>query len=120
MRLYTRVTSSTAPQSPTVGIGHELVRRPRNSGAVSVAVTPRRWSLVLGGVFIGERQDADFTFGVTRNPGYEDIYAAASYDIGKHVTPMLRVENLLNERYEEVLGYQALSRGILGGVRLHW
>jgi outer membrane receptor protein involved in Fe transport len=118
MWLDTRVTSSASPQSSTTGIGEELVRRPRNSGSFSLAATPRRWSFVVGGRFVGERQDADFTFGVTRNPGYENIYASASYQATKHVTPVLRVENLLNERYEEVLGYQALSRSIVGGVRV--
>jgi len=119
-RLYTDITASTTPQSSDTGIGEPLVRRPRNSGSLSIAVTPKRWSLVIGGSFVGERQDADFTFGVTRNPGYENIYAAASYDLAKHFTPILKVDNLLNERYEEVLGYQALSRNILGGVRIHW
>ena len=120
MWLDTRITASTTPESSDTGLGEPLVRRPRNSGSLSIAVTPKRWSLVVGGSFIGERQDADFTFGVTRNPGYQNIYAGASYDIAKHFTPMLKVENLLNERYQEVLGYQALSRGILGGVRIHW
>jgi vitamin B12 transporter len=120
MRLYTRITASTTPNSPDTGVGVELIRRPRNSGSLSIAVTPRRWSFVIGGSFTGERQDADFTFGVTRNPGYENLYAGASYDVARHVTPVLRVDNLLNERYQEVLGYQALSRGILGGVRIHW
>ena len=120
MRLYTDITASTTPESSDTGIGEPLVRRPRNSGSMSIAVTPKRWSLVIGGSFVGERQDADFTFGVTRNPGYENIYASASYDVAKHFTPFLKVNNLLNERYEEVLGYQALSRNILGGVRIHW
>ena len=120
MRLYTDITASTTPESSDTGIGEPLVRRPRNSGSFSIAVTPRRWALVVGGSFVGERQDADFIFGVTRNPGYQNIYASASYDIAKHFTPILKVENLLNQRYEEVLGYQALSRGILGGVRIHW
>jgi vitamin B12 transporter len=120
MRLYTDITASTTPESSDTGIGEPLVRRPRNSGSFSIAVTPKRWSLVVGGSFVGERQDADFTFGITRNPGYQNIFASASYDIARHFTPILKVENLLNERYEEVLGYQALSRGILGGVRIHW
>jgi outer membrane cobalamin receptor len=67
---------------------------------------------------VGEFQDSDFTFGVTRNPGYQFVYAAASYKATKHVTPVLRVDNLLNQRYEEVLGYRALSRSIIGGVRI--
>jgi vitamin B12 transporter len=120
MRLYTRITNSVSPASSTTGIGQELVRRPRNSGAISIALTPRRWSLVIGGRFVGERQDADFTFGTTRNPGYEHMYASGSYQAGRHLAPFLRVDNLLNERYEEVLGYQTLSRSVIGGVRIHW
>jgi vitamin B12 transporter len=120
MRLYTRVTASTSPSDSTTGIGQELVRRPRNSGAVSIAITPKRWSFVAGGRFAGERQDADFIFGVTRNPGFENVYASGSFRATSHVTPFLRVDNLLNERYEEVLGYQALSRSLIGGVRLGW
>ena len=120
MRLYTRVTASTSPFDSTTGIGEELVRRPRNSGALSIAATPKRWSFVAGGRFEGERQDADFTFGVTRNPGFENIYAGGSYRVTPHVIPFVRVDNLLNERYEEVLGYQALSRSVLGGMRLAW
>jgi outer membrane receptor protein involved in Fe transport len=83
-----------------------------------VAITPRRWTFVLGGRFVGERQDADFTFGITRNPGYQNVYASATYQAAKHITPILRVDNLMNERYEDVLGYQALSRSIMGGVRI--
>jgi vitamin B12 transporter len=120
MRLYTDITASTTPESSDTGIGEPLVRRPRNSGSFSMAVTPKRWSFVVGGSFIGDRQDADFTFGVTRNPGYQNIFASASYDIAKHFTPFVHANNLINERYDEVLGYQALSRNILGGVRIHW
>lgn len=120
MWLDTRITASTTPESSATGIGEPLVRRPRNSGSLSIAVTPRRFSFVIGGRFVGERQDDDFTFGITRNPGYQNIYASASYDLAKHFTPILRVDNLLNERYEEVLGYQAWSRDIIGGLRIHW
>jgi outer membrane cobalamin receptor len=120
MRLYTDITASSTPESSDTGIGEPLVRRPRNSGSLSIAVTPKRWSFVTGTSFVGERQDADFTFGVTRNPGYQNVFTSASYDLARHFTPILRVDNLLNERYQEVLGYQALSRGILGGLRIHW
>ena len=121
MWLDTRITASTTPESSNTGIGEPLLLRPRNSGSLSLAVTPKRWSFVIGGSFIGERQDDDFIgFGVTRNPGYQNIFASASYDIAKHFTPTLKIDNLLNERYQEVLGYQALSRVVIGGVRVHW
>jgi vitamin B12 transporter len=120
MRLFTRVTASTSPLDSTTGVGQELVHRAGNSGALSITATPKRWSFVVGGRFVGERQDADFTFGVTRNPGFENIYASGSYRLTKHVIPFVHADNLLNERYAEVLGYQAWSRSVLGGVRLAW
>ncbi len=120
MRLYTRITNSTSPESTFTGIGYELVRRPRNSGAVTVSWTPRRWSLIAGARLVGERQDADFTFGVNRNPGYENVYAAASFALNKHLAPTIRVDNLLNEAYAEVLGYPALSRSVIAGLRIKW
>ena len=64
--------------------------------------------------------DADFNFGTNRNPGYENVFLSASYRATKHITPVLRIDNLLNERYEEVLGYTALSRSVIGGVRVGW
>lgn len=120
MRLYTRITASNAAPSSSTGIGQQLLRRPRNSGAVSVAVTPKRWAFVMGGRFMGERHDINGSFAVDNNPGFENVYASASYDVTKHLTPVLRLDNLLNENYQEVLGYPALSRSVIGGVRIHW
>jgi outer membrane cobalamin receptor len=120
MRLYTRIVSSTSPTSSITGIGDELVHRPRNSGALTVSWTPRRWSVIVGARFVGERQDADFTFGANRNPGFENVYLSGSYEWTKHVSPVVRIDNLLDERYEEVLGYTALSRSVLGGIRVRW
>jgi outer membrane cobalamin receptor len=120
MRLYTRITASTAPSSAATGLGEELIRRPRNSGSVSLAISPKRWSFIAGARLVGERQDDDFTFGTTRNPGYQSVFASASYQLTKHLTPVLRLDNLLNESDQEVLGYPALSRTVLGGVRIAW
>jgi vitamin B12 transporter len=114
-RLYTKVTRSNSTL-----VGQELPRRAKNSGSAWISLTPRRWTLLAGGRFVGERQDADFVFGVTRNPGYGTMYFSGSYALAKHVTPFLRIDNLLNERYEEVLGYTSLTRNAVGGVRVTW
>ena len=119
-RLYSRITNSVTPGDPVFGIGQELLRRPRNSGFVSVQVSPRRCSLIAGARFVGERQDADFVFGINRNPGYQNVYASASCQVAKHFTPVVSGENLLNERYEEVLGFASLSRTVMGGIRIGW
>jgi len=57
---------------------------------------------------------------VNRNPGYTSAYGNASLQVSKHFAPFLRVENLANERYQEVLGYTSLARQFLGGVRVTW
>jgi outer membrane cobalamin receptor len=48
------------------------------------------------------------------------VFFSASYTLSKHFTPIVRIDNLLNENYQEVLGYQALSRSVMGGVRIGW
>ena len=119
-RLYTRITKSVSPLSRVNGIGQDLLRRPRNSAALSLSATPRRWSFVMGARMVGERHDSDFAFGLTRNPGYENVYLSASYALSRHFTPVLRMDNLLNQRYEEALGYSSLSRSVIGGIRIGW
>ncbi|HEU0141151.1 MAG TPA: TonB-dependent receptor [Bryobacteraceae bacterium] len=118
-RLYTRITHSNDPSSLFTGIGQELARRPRNSGSLSISFAPRRWSGFVGCALVGERQDTDF-LGVSRNSGYQNVYAGGSWNLHSHVTPFLRVDNLLNSRYEEALGYSSLSRTFRGGVQLGW
>ncbi len=118
-RLDTKITRTNA-FSPYQGVGQQLPRRPQNSGAAWISVNPRRWTLLVGGRVVGERQDSDYLFGITRNPGYGNLFLSGSYRVTKHLTPYLRMDNLLNEHYEEVLGYTALSRSAIGGVRVAW
>ena len=118
-RLWTRVVSSSRPGDLVYGIGQELARRPDHSGAVSLALTPKRWYLEAGAILTGERQDTD-AYGLNRNPGYQNVWASGSLRLNRHVSPFLRLDNLLNESYEEALGYPALSRAVRGGLRFEW
>ena len=113
-RLYTKITQSGS------GVGLELPRRPRNSGAAWISIAPRRWTVVAGGRWTGDRRDTDFVFGATRSRPYRTMYFNGSYQLTRHVTPFLRIDNLLNERYMEVLGYTSLTRNAMGGVRVSW
>jgi outer membrane cobalamin receptor len=113
-KLYTRnVTSLTDP---------ELVRRPRNSGSVSLELAPRQWSLMAGARIVGERPEDDFVFFrvINRNQGYENVFVNGSFRVTRHVELHVRVDNALDEGYQEVLGYTALSRNAIGGVKLTW
>jgi len=115
-KLYTKITESNTPGQ----VGQELLRRPRNSGSVSLELTPKRWTLIAGGRFVGERQDEDYIFGVNRNPGYQYVFVNASYQATKTLAPFVRIQNALNQQYQEVLGYSALSRTATGGLRITW
>jgi len=114
---FTKLYTRNIANSPDV----ELIRRPRNAGTISLELAPRRWTVVAGARVVGERPDDDFVFGViNRANGYEDVFVSASWQATRHVEPFVRVNNALNERYAETLGYSALSRAALGGVRLSW
>lgn len=119
-RMWTRITSSTTPDALDEGIGQPLARRPDHSGSVFVSIAPRRWTVLAGARITGERQEVFDLFGVTRNPGYQNVYLSGSYRLNRFLTPFVRIDNLLNDRYQEVLGYTALSRNAVGGVRLNW
>ncbi len=69
---------------------------------------------------MGERQDSDYYLGVNSNPGYQNVYATGGYRLSQHLTPFFSADNLLNSRYQEVLGYSSLSRSVRGGVRVEW
>jgi vitamin B12 transporter len=120
-RMWTRITSSNTPDSIFYGVGQEIARQPGNAGTVAVTLAPRRWTFTAGAILVGERQDPDpYVFGVTRNRGYQNVYASGSFRLNQHVSPFLHAGNLLNQDYSEVLGYPALSRNIYGGLRLEW
>jgi vitamin B12 transporter len=120
-RMWTRITRSNTPDSIFFGVGQELARRPGNSGALAAAVTRKRWSLNAGAILVGERQDPDpWVFGVTRNRGYQNVYATGSFRLTKNFSPFIRGANLLDQRYSEILGYPALSRSLYGGLRVEW
>jgi outer membrane cobalamin receptor len=43
-----------------------------------------------------------------------------SYALSTSIELILRIENVLNRRYEEVLGYTALPRNALAGLNVRW
>ena len=118
---YTKLATRVVNDSDPTQIGLELVRRPRNSGSISLELAPKRWTFAAGARFVGERPEGDFVFyAINRNPAYTYVFAGASWKATKHVMPFIRVNNLLNANYQEVLGYQALSRNGAIGAKITW
>ena len=63
--------------------------------------------------FVGERPDPQ------RLGSFDVLNLAVTYDVSERVEAYVRVDNLLDEEYEEILFYGTPGRSIFGGVRVN-
>lgn len=117
--------STTGTLIPNPEIGLPLHRRPRHSGSASVAFTGERFNATLDGVFTGKRRDYDPALFSRFDPqgrpiyngGYTKLDLSGSYRFNSFISFFGRIENLLNQDYEEVLGYPAYRLNFSAGMR---
>lgn len=122
--LSSRLDRSFDPADKEVGL--PLLRRPRHSGSLEINWTGQRYDLSLSGSFAGTRRDIDPITGARfdlsgralLNDGYAKLNAAGSYHASNFVSLFARVENLLNEDYQEVRGYPAYRLNFIAGLRI--
>ncbi len=114
----TRVLKSPNSSDPAEIPGNRLLRRPLNSGSITFTATYKRINAVFAGYFAGARTDSDFLgLGYTRNPGYARFDFSANYNFYRGLNLYARVTNLFNKQYQEVLGYPAMGRAFIIGMR---
>ncbi len=100
--------------------GQPLLRRPKHSGNTMLTYTGSRWGANLGGTFVGRRADSDFLnlgFNIDHAAGYARVDIGGWYAIHSRVTAYANVENALNDHYNEVVGYPALTANFRAGLR---
>ncbi|MGH7408350.1 MAG: TonB-dependent receptor plug domain-containing protein, partial [Candidatus Methylomirabilales bacterium] len=105
-----------------------LLRRPKHLGTASAIYQfARRYSLAATALFVGERPDVDpVTFLTVTNGGYAKLDLAASAVLTEGWGPLrslrltAKVDNLLNERYDDVLGFPALGLTYLVGLEANF
>jgi outer membrane cobalamin receptor len=122
--LRSRVERAENGLDPEIGL--PLLRRPRNSGSFELTWVDRRFDIRLDGSAVGERRDINAVSGArfdgsgraVFNDGYVKVNAAGSFMITRRLTAFSRVENLLNQDYEEVLGFPAYRLNFVGGLRI--
>lgn len=108
-----------APIDPTYNPGQPLLRRPKHSATTLLSYLGSRWGGNIGGSFVGRRSDSDFLgFGVNHAAGYVRADLAGWFAVTSRLTTYLNVENALDRRYNEVVGYPALPINFRAGVRL--
>ena len=112
--------SSEAP--PPFVPGDPLLRRPARQLSTELTVKGGR---VSGFVTAGGRSrttDVDPSFGtfggLFDSPGYAVVHMGAAWRVTRNLELFGRITNLFDRRYEEALGYPALGRGAIAGLRV--
>lgn len=95
----------------------DLLRRPQESANLFATVKPGRFTVTTAARFVGERPDFDAASGApVINPSYLRLDLGARFAATARIAPYARVENLTDRRYEEVAGYPAQGRTVVGGL----
>jgi outer membrane receptor protein involved in Fe transport len=95
-----------------------LLRRPKHSATTLLSYLGTRWGTNLAGSFVGRRPDSDFDgLGINHAAGYARIDLGGWYSINSRVTAYVNVQNALNDHYNEVVGYPALTANFRAGMR---
>jgi outer membrane receptor protein involved in Fe transport len=110
----------TAP--PPFEVGDPLIRRPPHQWSLDLAASGERVSGWIRGGGRGRVLDVDPTLGAFGGlfaaSGYAVWHAGAAWKLTRTIELFGRVENLFDRRYEEALGFPALGRGAIAGLRV--
>jgi vitamin B12 transporter len=110
--------SYTLLDTEDAATGEELVRRPRHSGSIAFGYQAASYSAQFVIVHKGQRDDVTdlFPFGIVENDAYTTADVVVHYRVGS-LSPYVKLENLTDERYQEVFGYDSGRRRAIVGVR---
>ncbi len=107
--------------------GQRLLRRPTNAASLTATQAGRWGSASMTAYWVGDRLDENFaTFPATRValPAYLRVDVAGEVTLAAPRGPRpgasatLKVENLFDERYEQILNFPSRRRAVYAGVRL--
>jgi outer membrane cobalamin receptor len=119
---------STGVQLPFY-VGEPLLRRPRSSAGYNITWTHGRLTLnsnasIRGTVLDVEPNDGTYACTglglpcVFPSHGYVDANAGFAYHFPRGIEVYGRLNNFLNEKYEESFGYPALHLNFISGIKL--
>jgi vitamin B12 transporter len=99
--------------------GQELLRRPRHKASLSAAWRgPGRFGISGSLLYVGSWVDGNRSFSIPRLNAKAYVVAniAAAYELGRGVELFGRIDNLLDRRYEDPVGFQRPGLGAFAGV----
>jgi outer membrane cobalamin receptor len=103
-------------------VGDRLIRRPRHQGSVDLVATRGRFTGFVEAGARGRTLDIEPNYGafggLFENAGHVAFNAGLTVRVHRTVDLFVRGLNLSDRRYEETLGFPALERSGVAGVRL--
>ena len=112
--------SGSAP--PPFTVGDRLLRRPDHQFSADVLLSAGHLSAFLQGGARSSVRDVDPSFGtfggMFEAPGYSVWNTGAAWTFSNHLQLFGRVTNLFDRDYEEALGFPALGRSGMVGLRV--
>jgi vitamin B12 transporter len=101
--------------------GEELLRRPEDRLTAGLDIEWGKAFLNLSVSHTGRRWDMDYSLMPSSKvvlQAFTLLNSVMSYDITPHIRVFLRMENILNTRYELVKGYGTQGRSIFAGLKI--
>ncbi|MBI3615905.1 MAG: TonB-dependent receptor [Candidatus Omnitrophica bacterium] len=99
---YTHLEANERPS------GEELLRIPKNTVGLRVGFAPSpRWDLGLKGLLVSSREESTGTNSRNKTKGYLKFDLLGQYRFTSWIKAYLRIENLTDRHYSEVLGFPA-------------
>jgi vitamin B12 transporter len=99
-----------------------LLRRPRDKFTATVDWSfLEKWSLHFSAIYTGKRDDVDFSawpYPQLTLPGFTLFNVCLSFDLSSRLQFFGRLDNLLNEKYEMILGYGTPGFSAYGGFKV--
>ena len=116
------VDSGHGQAPPPFTVGQPLVRRPTHQGSIDAVLTRGRLTAFAQLGARGRVLDVEPNYGAFGGlfyaPGYAVVGAGATVRVVRSLEVFGRVQNLLDRRYEETLGFPAPARTVMVGVRV--
>jgi vitamin B12 transporter len=114
--------TNTIDKAPT-DENFSLIRRPKNSAALTFNYNfSNEANANFDIVYVGKRDDEDFSvypYRIVQLSAYTLLNISAAYSILKNVQLYGRIENALNEKYEDVWGFGTAGRTGYIGLKLN-
>ena len=116
---YTAISYTYLHRNEDEETGQRLLRRPKHGGSISTGYRSGALDSSITLRRSGTRDDLLPVAPFTRVPN--SAYTTIDWNLqlrGEHFTPYVKVENLRDKNYEEVLGYLSPGRRLIVGLRI--